>query len=89
MDENEVAVVLRGMFLLVVKIGAIPMLAVLATGLVVSLIQAVTQINEQTLAFVPKVMALLLVLSLTGHYLFTSLSDFTTLDFDRIVAAGG
>ena len=89
MNENEVAVILRGMFLLVVKIGAIPMLTVLATGLVVSLIQAVTQINEQTLAFVPKVMALLLVLSLTGHYLFTSLSDFTVLDFDRIVAAGG
>ena len=89
MNENEVAVILRGMFMLVVKIGAIPMLTVLATGLVVSLIQAVTQINEQTLAFVPKVMALLLVLSLTGHYLFTSLSDFTVLDFDRIVAAGG
>ena len=89
MNENEVAVIMRGMFLLVVKIGAIPMLTVLATGLVVSLVQAVTQINEQTLAFVPKVMALLLVLSLTGHYLYTSLSDFTTLDFDRIVAAGG
>ena len=89
MNENEVAVILRGTFMLVVKIGAIPMLTVLATGLVVSLIQAVTQINEQTLAFVPKVMALLLVLSLTGHYLFTSLSDFTVLDFDRIVAAGG
>ena len=89
MDENEVAVILRSVFLLVVKIGAIPMLTVLATGLVVSIIQAVTQINEQTLAFVPKVMALLLVLTLTGHYLFSSLSDFTTLDFDRIVAAGG
>lgn len=89
MDENEVAVILRAAFLLVVKIGAIPMLTVLATGLVVSIVQAVTQINEQTLAFVPKVMALLLVLTLTGHYLFTSLSDFTVLDFDRIVAAGG
>ncbi len=89
MDENEVATILRAAFLLVVKIGAIPMLTVLATGLVVSIIQAVTQINEQTLAFVPKVMALLLVLTLTGHYLFTSLSEFTTLDFDRIVAAGG
>ena len=89
MDQNEVAVILRGMFMLVVKIGAIPMLTVLATGLVVSLIQGVTQINEQTLAFVPKVMALLLVLSLTGHYLFASLSDFTVRDCDRIVAAGG
>ncbi len=89
MDENAVAVILRAAFLLMVKIGAIPMLTVLATGLVVSIIQAVTQINEQTLAFVPKVVALLLVLTLTGHYLFTSLSDFTTLDFDRIVAAGG
>ncbi len=89
MGENEVALVLRGAFLLIVKIGAIPMLTVLATGLLVSIVQAVTQINEQTLAFVPKVMALLLVLTVTGHYLFTSLADFTTLDFDRIVAAGG
>ena len=89
MGEDQVAVILRGAFLLIVKIGAIPMLTVLGTGLVVSIIQAVTQINEQTLAFVPKVMALLLVLTLTGHYLFTSLTDFTLLDFDRIVAAGG
>ena len=89
MGENEVALILRGAFLLIVKIGAIPMLTVLATGLLVSIVQAVTQINEQTLAFVPKVMALLLVLTVTGHYLFTSLADFTTLDFDRIVAAGG
>jgi flagellar biosynthesis protein FliQ len=89
MGENEVALILRGAFLLIVKVGAIPMLTVLATGLLVSIIQAVTQINEQTLAFVPKVMALLLVLTMTGHYLFTTLADFTTADFDRIVAAGG
>ncbi len=89
MGEDQVAVILRSAFLLIVKIGAIPMLTVLGTGLIVSIIQAVTQINEQTLAFVPKVMALLLVLTLTGHYLFASLSEFTVLDFDRIVAAGG
>ena len=89
MGEDQVAVILRGAFLLIVKIGAVPMLTVLGTGLIVSIIQAMTQINEQTLAFVPKVMALLLVLTLTGHYLFTSLSEFTVLDFDRIVAAGG
>lgn len=89
MDEDQVAAILRETFLLVVKVGAIPMLAVLATGLAVSLVQAVTQINEQTLAFVPKVLVLVLVLTLSGHYLFTTLADFAVLDFDKILAAGG
>jgi flagellar biosynthetic protein FliQ len=54
-----------------------------------SLLQAVTQINEATLAFVPKVVAIGVALLLTGGFMLGQLTDFARLLFDRIVAAGG
>ena len=49
----------------------------LAVGLVVSLIQATTQINEQTLSFLPKLAAMVLALVLFGPWMLTNLVDFT------------
>jgi flagellar biosynthesis protein FliQ len=61
----------------------------LAVGLLVSLLQAVTQINEPTLAFVPKVLAIGFTLVLTGGFTLAQLSDFTRALFDRMIAVGG
>ncbi len=49
----------------------------LAVGLVVSLLQAITQINEQTLSFVPKLAAMALVFLVLGPWMLTTLLDFT------------
>jgi len=55
-----------------------PILALgLAVGLVVSLLQAVTQINEQTLSFVPKLAAMMLGFLFFGPWMLTTLVDFT------------
>ena len=89
MQEGDVASILRDTFVIILKLSAPPLLAVLAIGLVVSLVQAVTQINEQTLAFVPKVLGLVGVLALLGHFLFTSLSGFTRTLFDQLIVIGG
>ena len=58
---------------------ALPMLmAGLVVGLVVSVFQAVTQIQEQTLAFIPKVVALVAVIALFGPWMLGQIETYTT-----------
>lgn len=51
-------------------------LAALVTGLIVSVFQAATQINEMTLSFVPKLVAIFLTMVLAGPWMITVLTDF-------------
>ena len=51
-------------------------IAALVTGLIVSIFQAATQINEQTLSFVPKLIATFITLVLAGPWMITVLTDF-------------
>ncbi|CAL4318612.1 Flagellar biosynthetic protein FliQ [Buchnera aphidicola (Thelaxes suberi)] len=53
------------------------LLASLITGLIVSFIQSVTQINEQSLSFLPKIIAVFFVLSFCGPWMLHYLKDFT------------
>ncbi|MGL6078045.1 flagellar biosynthesis protein FliQ [Methyloversatilis discipulorum] len=54
-----------------------PMLgAALVTGLVVSIFQAATQVNEMTLSFIPKLIAVFLVLVLAGPWMITLMTDY-------------
>ena len=89
MQESDVAFVLRDLFIVALKLGAPALLTAMAVGLVISLVQAVTQINEATLAFVPKVLALGAVLVLAGPFMYATLSDYTRLLFDRLIIVGG
>jgi len=52
------------------------LLTVLAVGLVVSVFQAATQIHEQTLSFVPKIVAAVAVLAIAGPWMLTSLVEY-------------
>lgn len=65
-------------------LGAPPLLAVLAVGVVVGVVQAATQINEQTIGFVVKAVALTATLAITGHFLLGKLVAFTTELYQRI-----
>ena len=89
MDDAGVAAALRETLLVVLKLGGPPLLAMLAVGLVVSLVQAVTQVNEATLVFLPKVLVLGGTLALLGPFMVATLSDFTRVLMDRLVQAGG
>lgn len=60
------------------------LLAALIVGLVISIFQATTQIQEQTLSFVPKVLAIFLVLMIAGPWLLTTLVEFTLSIFNQI-----
>lgn len=64
---------------------AAPMLiAALAIGLLVSLFQAATQINEMTLSFIPKILGVFFVLMLAGPYLLQLIIEFTRTLFQNI-----
>ena len=60
------------------------LLTALTVGLVVAILQATTSIQEQTLTFVPKVFAILLMLAFLGGFMFSSLRDYTVELFRRI-----
>ena len=58
--------------------------AALIVGLIVAIFQAVTSIQEQTLTFVPKIFAILVVLALLGGWMFTSIREYTVTLFSMI-----
>jgi len=57
-------------------LAAPPLLAALLTGLLVSVFQAATQINEMTLSFIPKLVAIFVVLVLFGPWMLSVLLDY-------------
>ena len=59
-------------------------LAALVTGLIISIFQAATQINEMTLSFVPKLVAIFVTLVLAGPWMITVLTDFMRRLFESI-----
>ncbi|MCK6386837.1 flagellar biosynthesis protein FliQ [Zoogloea sp.] len=59
-------------------------IAALVTGLVISIFQAATQINEQTLSFVPKLIATFITLVLAGPWMITMMTDFIRRLFESI-----
>ena len=65
----------RGLMMLLM-VSAPVLLTVLVVGLVVSIFQAATQINEATLSFVPKVVAAVAVLAIAGPWMLTMLVDY-------------
>lgn len=66
------------------KLSAPVLLTALVVGFAISLFQSVTQIQEPTLAFVPKAVAVALVLLLCGHWMISEMLDFTHALFDMI-----
>ncbi|MCL2078486.1 MAG: flagellar biosynthesis protein FliQ [Oscillospiraceae bacterium] len=68
-----------------VVLSAAPMLIVaMAVGLIISIFQATTQINEQTLAFVPKIVCVMLALLLFSTFIFGNVGGFVSRLFERL-----
>ena len=67
------------------KLGGPIMLLALVVGIVISLFQALTQIQETTLTFVPKIVAILLAMMLLLPFMLSTLVSFTERLFDRVI----
>lgn len=88
METPEVLDVSREAIVVLLKLSAPLMLTALAVGLAVSLFQALTQIQEMTLAFVPKILVIFVALMVLMPFMITTLVTFTQGLADRIVGIG-
>ena len=73
--------------LMLLMVSAPVLGVVLVVGLIVSLFQAVTQINEQTLAFVPKLVAAMAVFAISGPWMLNMLVEYIRRTIEAIPAA--
>ncbi|OHD21573.1 MAG: EscS/YscS/HrcS family type III secretion system export apparatus protein [Spirochaetes bacterium RBG_16_67_19] len=80
---------LRGGVLQTLLIAAPLLLIGMVVGLIISIFQATTSIQEQTLSFVPKIAAILGALILLGPWIMASMVQFTVRLFARIPELGG
>jgi flagellar biosynthetic protein FliQ len=89
MDIDLVAQSMRDSLWICLQIGAPLLIALLVVGLAVSIIQALTQIQESSLAFLPKLAVAGGSLLLMGPFMVGVLRDWTVTLFDRMVTLGG
>ena len=87
-DGGVVSAAVEAMWL-ALRVAGLPLMAMLAVGLVVSVLQALTQVQEPTVAFLPKLVAMALVLLLSGPAIGGAMRAYADDLFSRIVSAGG
>lgn len=76
MSIDDVAAIASDALFLIIKTAAPVLLVSLIVGLAVSIFQTVTSIQEQTLTFVPKVIAIFLTIILLGHWMLNNMSGY-------------
>ncbi len=86
MTSADALSIARDAIIVALKLGAPAMLLALGVGLVISFIQALTQIQEMTLTFVPKMVVILLSLLLFLPFMLSTLTSFTESLMGRIVS---
>ena len=77
MTQDSVTSLVVDMMSITMKVAMPMLLASLIVGLAVSVFQAVTQIQEQTLSFIPKILALVAVIAIAGPWMLSSVVDWT------------
>lgn len=84
MDSNAIITILREGLFLVLLLSAAPMLASVVIGLTISMFQAVTQLQEPTLSYVPKVVGVLITIAILGPWIMMQTVRFARTLFDSI-----
>ncbi|MGB4107073.1 MAG: flagellar biosynthesis protein FliQ [Alphaproteobacteria bacterium] len=88
MTETEILDVTREALLISIQIGAPILLIGLVVGVSIALVQALTQIQEITLVFVPKILAIFLAMFVFLPWMMTVLTDFMHSLADRMIGLG-
>lgn len=84
MNDANVIEIATQTLMVAAKISAPILVVTLALGLGVSLVQSVTQVQEHTLTFVPKLVGVALVIVVAGNWMLAELMGFTTSLFEQI-----
>jgi flagellar biosynthetic protein FliQ len=88
MTAGDLVDVMQRTLVTTLMVGGPMVMAALVVGLIVSVFQAATQINEATLTFVPKLIIVAAILVVLGPSMVTSLSDLTRYVFDVAASVG-
>ena len=86
MSDADVTDIATQTMIVAAKVAAPILLTALLVGFLISVFQAATQIQEQTLSFVPKIIAVALALLITGNWVLAELVSFTQSLFDQLPA---
>ena len=89
MDSTQVFSIGQHGLLMLLTVAAPLLLVVLVVGVLVSIFQAATQINEATLSFVPKLLAAVAVMAVAGPWMMTTLVDYLRSMLMSIATAAG
>lgn len=81
MDQAEIITVMQDAVTTILTVAAPIMIVAMVVGVIISIFQATTQINEQTLAFVPKIVAILLTLLVFGGMMLSNMTEFSARMF--------
>lgn len=84
MDGDAILRLLREGLLLVLIVSAVPMIVAMVIGLTTSLLQATTQIQDQTIGFVPKLIAVFAAMALAGPWMLWQVVRFAAAVFETI-----
>lgn len=84
MTNGEVADLMYEVFVMAVQLAGPLLIISMLVGILISIIQAATQIHEQTITFVPKLLVIGVILVFTGSSMLESLQDFTVRLFRMI-----
>jgi flagellar biosynthetic protein FliQ len=84
MSQTEVVTVVTHAMLLVAKVAGPVLVAALAVGLVVSVFQSLTQVNDYTLTFFPKLVVISVVIAVAGHWMLGDIVGFTKQLYESI-----
>lgn len=85
MSQATIITVMQSAIYTTLTVSLPPILVGLVVGVIVSIFQAATQINEQTLAFVPKIVGILASLLLFGGMMLTNLTEFAQAVYNYMI----
>ncbi|MBC5744616.1 flagellar biosynthesis protein FliQ [Lachnospiraceae bacterium MD308] len=84
MTTSEITDVMYQLFVLAVQLAGPVLIISMVVGIVISIIQAATQIHEQTLTFLPKLVVIGVILVINGSNMLRAMQDFTKQIFEMI-----
>ena len=88
MNTETVLTIAQESLVLALVLTALPTLAALVVGLIIAVLQAATQVQEQTLTVVPKIVAVFAVLMVGGQWMVTEMVSFARALFERFYFIG-
>lgn len=85
MTTGEIGDIMYQMFVLAIQLSGPALVVSMLVGILISILQAATQIHEQTLTFVPKLLVIGVILVISGNSMLKTLQEFMELIFQKII----